>query len=74
MYRCLKAGCEGKGKKLFPVAPGDRTRGTGHKMKHVGEVPPQHQEILVYCEGKALAQVSQKAAVPYILGCIQSCL
>lgn len=42
---------------------------------HAGEVPPQHQEILVYYEGNnILVQVSQKAAVLYFLGDIQSCL
>lgn len=75
VYRYLKGGCEGKGKRLFPVAPSDRTRGTGHKLKHGGEFPPQHQEILVCCEShQELAQVSQKAAVLCILGDIQSCL
>lgn len=70
MYRCLKGGCEGRGKKLFPVVCSDRTRGTGDKLKHVGEVPPQPQEIFLHCEGdQAVAQVSQKAA-----GDSQSCL
>lgn len=57
------------------MTPSDRAGGTGPKLKHVGDVPPQYQEIPVYCEGgQALAQVSQKAAVLYILGDIQSFL
>jgi len=34
MYKCLKGGCREDGARLLPVVPSDRTRGSGHKMKH----------------------------------------
>lgn len=34
IYKNLKAGCTEDGTRLFSVMPSNRTRGSGHKVKH----------------------------------------
>ena len=72
VYKYLKGACK-EGAGLFSVMPSDRTRGSGHKLKH-REVPSGHQETLFHSEGnEALSQFAQRGCGVFLVDTQKPC-